>query len=107
MADETVSTAPVKMVPLEEIGIVSAVSGGVAVVAGSILLGVGLDAARWRHYPAGQIADEVVIAGVIMASGAVALGVGIPLALVGKAQRERASAFVVPTFGGAAVVGRF
>jgi len=103
------SSAPVKLVPLEEIGIAGAVGGGVAIVSGAILLGVGLDAPRWRHYPPGQVADETIIAGAIMAGGAVLMGVGVPLALIGKAQRERAShvATLVPTFGGAAIVGTF
>lgn len=106
MAEEP-AAPPVKLVPLEELGIASAAAGGVALLSGSILLGVGLDAPSWRHTPPGQLADETVIAGVLMASGAALLGVGIPLALAGKARRERAAAFVVPLFGGAGVVGRF
>lgn len=98
---------PVKLVPLEEAGIASAAAGAVALLSGAILLGVGLDAPRWRHGPPGEIADETVVAGVLMAGGAVALGVGIPLAFAGKARRERATACVVPLFGGAGIVGRF
>lgn len=104
---EEPASAPVKLAPLEEIGIATASIGGVGVVAGAILLGVGLDAPRWRHYPPGQIADETIIAGTLMAGGAVLVGVGIPLALVGKAGRERAQVALVPSFGGAIVVGTF
>lgn len=106
MADEP-SSAPVKLAPLEEIGIATASIGGVGVVAGAILLGVGLDAPRWRHYPPGQLADETIIASVLMAGGAVFVGVGIPLALIGKAQRERAQVSLVPGIGGATLVGTF
>jgi hypothetical protein len=103
-ADEPAES--VKISRLEEVGVAVAAAGGAGLVAGTILLGMGLD----RRLPPGETADEVYIATAIMISGAVLLGTGIPLAFMGKAKRvaqEQKKAMIVPVFGGAALTLSF